>query len=87
MHVTSNKGERRFVLDWASYMQIELRSGEDKDKKIIDLLSVNQQYYHGCIIYANYDIAANALKKKLDSETNMNTKIINQAKDAQLFWS
>ena len=75
-----------FVFDWASYMQIELKPGEDKNQKIINLLITNQQYYHGCIIYVNNENAAIFLKKKLDSDTKMNTKIVNQAKDAQLFW-
>jgi hypothetical protein len=68
-------------------MQIELTQGEDKIQKIMDLLSANQQYYHGCIIYINNEIAANTLKKKLDSNTKMNTKIINHVKGAELFWS
>ena len=71
-----------FVFDWASYMQIELKPGEDKNQKIINLLITNQQYYHGCIIYVNNENAANVLKNKLDNYSNMNTMIVNQAKGA-----
>ena len=75
-----------FVFDWASYMQIELKLSEDKNQKIIDLLNANQKFYRRCIIYVAYDYAANALKKKLDTDTHMNTKIINNVKGAELFW-
>ena len=75
-----------FVFDWASYMQIELKTGEYKTPKIIELLNVNEKYYHGCIIYVNSESIADALKKKLDNDTQMNTKVINNVKGAELFW-
>jgi regulator of RNase E activity RraB len=68
-HAIFDKGDRVFVFDWASYMQIELKSGEDKTQKIRDLLSAYQKYYHGCIIYVNNENAAKVLKKKIDDDT------------------
>jgi predicted Zn-dependent peptidase len=69
-----------------NYACVYKRIGEDKNQKIIDLINAHQKFYRRCIIYVSYDYAADALKKKLDNDTQMKTKIINNVKGPEIFW-